>query len=92
MTALAASTAVRSDPCRYLVKPPPSCSFFHGRNGSSECAVKHVDVVESQMPARAVYQVCECMTVAALAALAITRSADKVDSAALALPSLGSGR
>ncbi len=38
-----------------------------------------------------VYQVCECTTVAAAAALAITRSADSVDSAGLAPFSAGSG-
>ncbi len=38
-----------------------------------------------------VYQVCECATVAADAALAITRSADSVDRAGLAPFNAGSG-
>ena len=45
----------------------------------------------ARCPAMPVYQVWECTTVAADAALAITRSDDKVDSAALAPCSRGSG-
>ena len=66
MTASAASTAVRSthDEMRY---PPPSCSAFHGRIGSSEWAVSTCGMPYSsaaRCPASPVYQVCECTTVA----------------------------
>ena len=91
ITASAALTAVRSthDEIRY---PPPSCSAFHGRNGSSEWAVSTCGTScssDARCPAIPAYQVCECTTSASAAALAITSSADSVDSAGLAPRSCG---
>src|SRR3984957_17344861 len=76
------------------VYPPPSCSAFHGRNGSSECAVSTCGTSESNeasCPAKPVYQVWVCTTLASAAALAITRSDDNVDSAGFAPRSCESG-
>src|SRR5690349_3828076 len=93
ITASAASTAVFSthDDTRY---PPPSCSAFHGRIGSRECAVSTCGTPYSsaaRCPAIPAYQVCECTTLACPEVLTMLRSADSVDSAALAPSNAGSG-
>src|SRR5215813_639758 len=94
ITAAADSTATRShhDDTAY---PPPSCSDFHGRNGSSECTVITCGVpymVAARWPARFVYQVCECTTSAEATAAAIDRSVETVCRAALASASKSHGR
>src|SRR5215470_14908663 len=94
MTAAADSAATRShqDESAY---PPPSCSDFHGRNGSSECIVMTCGMpyrVEARWPARLAYQVCECTTSASATAAAMDRSAEMVLSAALALSRWCQGR
>ena len=86
MTAAASRYAVRSahDETRY---PPPSCSAFHGRRGSSECAVITCGTPVSSpptCPARLAYQVCECSDVLRAEAATISRSTARVCSAGFA--------
>src|SRR5215472_16949882 len=75
--------------------PPPSCSAFHGRSGSSECTVITCGIwykVAARCPANAVYQVCECTMSAPVTAAVMDRSADKTPSALLAWLSASHGR
>src|SRR5689334_10038848 len=67
--------------------PPPSCSAFHGRSGSSECTVTTCGMSCSsppRWPARLAYQVCECATWAPPSAATIDRSVEIVCRAELA--------
>ena len=62
ITAAAAVADTRShhDDSAY---PPPSCSAFHGRSGSSECMVITCGMPyssDARWPPRLAYQVCEC--------------------------------
>src|SRR5215469_7484337 len=78
MTAAADSTATCSHQLD-TAYPPPSCSAFHGRNGSSECTVITCGTPyssEARWPARLAYQVCECTTSADPTAAVMDRSAD----------------
>ncbi|CPU64172.1 Uncharacterised protein [Mycobacteroides abscessus] len=67
--------------------PPPSCSAFHGRSGSSECADRTCGTPCSspaRWPPRFAYQVCECTRSAPATSSAICRSTPNVPSAAFA--------
>src|SRR5215471_14816219 len=78
MMAAADSTATRSHQLD-TAYPPPSCSAFHGRSGSSECTVITCGTPyssEARCPPRLVYQVWECTRSADPAAAAMDRSAD----------------
>ncbi len=95
-TASAASIAVRSqnDDSAY---PPPSCSAFHGRNGSREWVVTTCGASWSNLatwPAKLAYHVCECKMSASPVAAAIDRSVDIVSRAGFAptSSSVGLGR
>src|SRR5260370_4680719 len=93
MTASADSIAVRSHQLE-IAYPPPSCSAFHGRNGSSECAVITCGTPYSTLaryPARFAYQVWECTRSAPATAAVIDRSVEITCSAEL-LPARGSHR
>src|SRR6185312_11961272 len=94
MIASAASYAVFSaqEDNRY---PPPSCSAFHGRCGSNECAVTTCGTPCSSLPmcpAMLAYQVCECSNSTLPVAATIDRSTDNVVSAAFAPDRSGAGR
>jgi hypothetical protein len=85
-TASAASYAVRSAQLdnRY---PPPSCSAFHGRSGSSECAVTTCGTPYrslAQWPAMFAYQVWEWTSSALSTAAVMVRSVDSTRRAELA--------
>jgi hypothetical protein len=83
-TAAAAASEDRSaqDDSAY---PPPSCSAFHGRSGSSECTVATWGIPcssDARWPARLAYQVCECTRSAPPVASAMDKSADSTRRAA----------
>ena len=83
MTAAADSTATRSHQLDSAY-PPPSCSAFHGRSGSSECTVITCGTPYSsaaRWPARLAYQVCEWTRSAPATAAVIDRSADMIATA-----------
>ena len=94
MIASAFSIAVRSqnDDNAY---PPPSCSAFHGRNGSRLCVVITCGTSCSSLalcPAKLAYQVWLCTMSVPDAPAAIAKSIPMVRSAALApASSTGSG-
>ncbi len=72
--------------------PPPSCSAFHGRSGSSECIVITCGMPcsrDARCPARLAYQVWECTTSAPPTASAMDRSAENVRSTASDRPGAG---
>src|SRR6202051_5208470 len=83
ITAAADSTATFSHQ-EDRAYPPPSCSAFHGRCGSSECVVTMCGTPyrrAARWPARLAYQVCECTRSAELTAAVIDRSVEIVWSA-----------
>ena len=74
--------------------PPPSCSAFHGRSGSSECTVTTCGTPYSsaaRCPPRFAYQVCECTRSVPETVAVMTRSTDMVRSAWLAPASWSHG-
>ena len=94
MTAAADSTATRSHQLDRAY-PPPSCSAFHGRSGSSECTVITCGIpysIEARCPARLAYQVCECTRSAPPTAAVMDRSVEMVASAWFAPASRSQGR
>jgi hypothetical protein len=84
MTASAASSALFSAHAETSA-PRPSCSRFHGRSGSIECAVATSGMPwtsRARRPPKAAYQVCEWTTSASVgwaARLRQTRSARTAD-------------
>ena len=89
ITASAASNAVFSIQLE-IWYPPPSCSAFHGRNGSRLCAVTTCGMpcsIFARCPAPFAYQVCECTMSAPETSSAICRSTPRVARAGFALAS-----
>ena len=83
ITAAAAVADTRSHQDE-IAYPPPSCSAFHGRSGSSECMVTTCGMPyssEARWPPRLAYQVCECTRSAPSAPAVMDRSVDTVWSA-----------
>jgi hypothetical protein len=82
-TTAAAEVAATRSAQEESAYPPPSCSAFHGRSGSSECMVTRWGTPysrDARCPARLAYQVCECSTSAPATLSAIDRSIEKIRS------------